>query len=231
VLLAILIAGIVGRATAPPEPSAAPPQAPSSSSDPNGQVDPSSPDGQGPQSEFIPRPGSPPTSYSGHGNGVVKITKDAGPAIVAFSCATCTGNTVVKTDGPESVLVNANGSYSGRRPIDMREGSNTASVTVTATGDWQLTVSSGLNTARASVGNAPLSGQGDDVVIMNGSAATAHITNTGGPSFIVYVVPKQSATVNVAVNGTGEYDGIVSLSAPAVVIVESTGNWTITPRT
>jgi hypothetical protein len=231
VLLAVLVAGVVGRVTAPST-SAQPAENAPSQADPSQLVDPSSPGGQGPSSSFTPRPGSAPTFYSGHGNTVVPITKDAGPAIVEFVCATCTGAVIVKSDGPESVLVNAVGSYSGRRPIDLREGSNTTTMTVTATADWRMTVSSGLNTARASVGDAPLTGQGDDVVIMNGTAPTAHVTNSGGPTFIVYVVPVKSATVNLAVNNPiGEYDGVLSLTAPAVVIVQSTGAWTITPRT
>ncbi|HTK63697.1 MAG TPA: hypothetical protein VL595_15025 [Pseudonocardia sp.] len=232
ILLLILVAGIVGRVTAPSQPAAtqaAPSPAPLTDPDqtygqaPQITPDPSSPD------TFTPAPGSPPTFYSGRGNASVTITKDPGPAIVQFECDKCTGNTVLKSNGPESVLVNTVGSYSGRRPIDLQEGSSTTTINVGASSDWRMTVSSGLGAARASVEGAPLTGQGDDVVIMNGSATKAHVTNTGASGFIVYVVPVQSATVSLAVNTVGAYDGTVALSAPAVVIVQSTGAWTITP--
>jgi hypothetical protein len=233
ILLSILVAAIVGRVTAPSQTSTAqtaPTQPPAAA--------PGLPYGQGPLftpepmpggSTFTPQPGSPPTFYSGRGNAVVPITKDPGPAIVQFECDKCTGNTVLKSDGPESVLVNAIGAYSGRRPIDLQEGSNTTTITVGASESWRMTVSSGLVAARASVEGAPLTGQGDDVVIMNGNATTAHVTNSGLSGFVVYVVPVQSATVNLAVRTTGAYDGTISLTSPAIVIVESTGTWTIAP--
>ena len=231
VLLAIVVAAVVGRATAPaPTTQAAPSQ--------QAAADPDSPFTQGPlftpdpqrsPDTFTPKPGSPPTFYSGRGNAAVTITKDPGPAIVQFVCDRCTGNTFLKSDGPESLLVNAIGGYSGRRPIDLQEGSATTTINVGATSDWRMTVSSGLGAARSGVDGAPLTGQGDDEVIMHGAAATAHVTNSGGAGFIVYVVPVQSATVNLAVNTTGVYDGTISLTSPAVVIVQSTGTWTITP--
>lgn len=238
VLLAIVVAAVVGRVTAPSQTSTSQTSTAQSSTAQPPAAGPGLPYAQGPlftpeplpsPSTFTPRPGSPPTFYAGRANAVVSITKDPGPAIVTFECDRCTGNTVVKSDGPESVLVDAVGGYSGRRPIDLREGSNTTTITVGATGRWRMTVSSGLGAARASVEGAPLTGQGDDVVIMNGSATTAHVTNTGPSGFIVYVVPVRSATVNLAINTIGAYDGMVSLTSPAIVIVESSGTWTIAP--
>jgi hypothetical protein len=225
------VAAVLGRVTAPSQTSTAqtaPSRTPAAGPYAQGPLFtpeplPTSPD------HFTPPPGSPPTFYSGRGNAVVSITKDSGPAIVQFECDKCTGATVVKSDGPESVLVNTIGGYSGRRPIDLREGSNTSTITVSASDSWRMTVSSGLSAARASVEGAPMTGQGDDVVIMNGTATTAHVTNTGGAGFIVYVVPVRSSTVNLAVNAIGAYDGTVSLTAPAIVIVQSTGAWTIAP--
>lgn len=233
VLLLVVLAAIVGRLSAPSSSTAAQPapslQQPTDPDSPFTQGPLFTPDPGGPSDTFTPAPGAAPTFYSGRGNAVVSITKDPGPAIVQFECDKCTGNTVLKSDGPESVLVNAIGGYSGRRPIDLREGSITTTINVGATSDWRMTVSSGLGAARSSVEGAPLTGQGDDVVIMNGAATKAHVTNAGAGGFIVYVVPVRSATVSVAVNTTGAYDGTVALSSPAVVIVQSTGSWTIAP--
>jgi hypothetical protein len=232
VLLAVVLAAVAGRLSAPSQQAAQP--APSRSA----PSDPGAPGAQGPlftpepspgHGTYTPVPGSPPTFYSGQGNAVVTITKDPGPAIVAFECDKCTGNTVLKSDGHDSVLVNAVGAYSGRRPIDLQPGGITTTITVGASDSWRMTVSSGLTAARASVEGAPLTGQGDDVLIMNGTSTTAHVTNTGGAGFIVYVVPVRSATVSVAVNTVGTYDGTVALPAPAVVIVQSTGSWSIAP--
>jgi hypothetical protein len=176
-----------------------------------------------------PRPASPPTVYNGRGDDIVSITKDPGIAVLQFECPQCSSNTIVTTDGSESLLVNEIGSYTGKHLIDLRDGSTTTTVTVKASGAWKLTVASGLGAATVAAGDAPVAGQGDDVILMNGTATKVRITNRGQSNFIVYVISIRSPSINLAVNKIGGYEGTVALDAPAVITIKSSGNWTITP--
>jgi hypothetical protein len=129
---------------------------------------------------------SAPTTYTGKGDDVVTIKKDTGVAIVTFECAKCSGNTVLQSDGGDSLLVNTIGAYSGRHIIDATDGSVTSTLTVKATGSWKITVASGLSSAKKGETNA--SGRGDDVVVLTGKITKAAITNKGGGSnFVVQV--------------------------------------------
>jgi hypothetical protein len=175
-----------------------------------------------------PKPASPPTVYEGRGDDVVTITKDSGVAVLQFECPKCSSNTVLKTDGGESLLVNEIGSYKGKRLIDVSTGGATSTLTITASGAWKVTVASGLGMATTATGNNPVSGTGDDVVLMLSTATKARITNKGESNFAVKVYPIDGYS-DLAVNEIGSYEGTVPLEAPAVVEVTSSGKWTITP--
>jgi hypothetical protein len=143
---------------------------------------------------------------------------------VDFDCSSCERNTIVKTDGGEALLVNTIGSYSGRHLIDIYDGSATTTLTVQAGGSWTITVSSGLDALRRASG--PISGEGDDVVLVQGGTTKATITNSGERNFIVKVIGDR---MELPVNRIGSYEGTVPLQAPAVVVITSSGEWTITP--
>jgi hypothetical protein len=130
VLLAITMAALIGRASAPSQPVQALPTA--------GPTTPVYTPAPVPvPTTFTPLPGSAPTVYTGRGDDVVSITKDPGPAILQFECLKCTSNTIVRSDGRDSLLVNTIGNYSGRQLIDIQDGSTTTTVTVKATGTWR----------------------------------------------------------------------------------------------
>jgi hypothetical protein len=225
-MLALIIAVAVGRASVPTTSAA---QAPTSSPTltPTYTYTPA-PTPAPARTTFTPPAGSPPTVYTGRGDDVVAITKDPGPAILKFECLRCSRNTIVKSDGHDSLLVNEIGNYSGRRLIDIQDGSSTSTITVKATGSWKITVSSGLSAARVGTSGAPIAGRGDDVLIVNGTSTKARVTNKGQSNFIVHVVPIQTASINLAVNTIGGYEGTVPLQGPAIVMVRSSGNWSLT---
>jgi hypothetical protein len=177
---------------------------------------------------FTPAPGSAPTTYTGRGDGVVQIAKDSGPAILQFECLRCSGDTRVTSDGFDEVLVDVTGSYSGRRLIDIRGGSSTDTVTVTADGAWRMVVSSGLGAARVGSTGTPIRGQGDDVLIVNGANRSARVENSGPARFAVDIVSIKAGTLLQAIDTTGDHRGDVSLDGPAVVAVRSSGSWTLT---
>lgn len=170
-------------------------------------------------------PAPPPSVFTGRGDDVVAIHRPAGVKVVRFSCPRCSGNTVVKTDGEEFLLVNTIGAYSGQQWADVHDGSTTSTITITATGAWTLTVG-GLDLARHAAG--PVSGRGDDVIALTGGTTAAAITNRGSSNFVVQTV--SDAGTDIPVNEIGGYTGTVPLPAPALVQVTSDGTWSITPR-
>ena len=60
-----------------------------------------------------------------------------------------------------------------------------------------MTVASGLGAAKVAAGDAPVAGQGDDVVLMHGTATKARITNRGQSNFIVYVISIRLPSINL----------------------------------
>src|SRR5690349_12156937 len=76
------------------------------------------------------RPKLPPSVFRGSGDDVVSLDRPPGLKVVKFECPACTRNTVVKTNGFESLLVNEIGAYSGQKWMDIRDGSRTTSVTI-----------------------------------------------------------------------------------------------------
>jgi hypothetical protein len=170
-----------------------------------------------------------PVVHEGKGDDVIPLAKPpgvTGAAIVTFECPKCAGNTVVKSDGAESLLVNTIGPYHGARWIDVRDHSKTSQLTITAKGTWKITVS-GIDQARRANGSEPVQGDGDDVFVLDGKSKSAAITNKGKSNFAVHVVSNSS--LRLAVNEIGGYAGTVPLAAPALVQVTSSGMWTITP--
>lgn len=190
----------------------------------NSAAAPAVPAGNAPAPAAQPQ-ASPPTDYSGKGDDVVTIKKDSGPAIVSFECGKCSGNTVLQSDGYDTLLVNAIGSYKGRHLIDANDGSTTSTLTVKATGSWKITVASGLGTALK--GDKAASGHGDDVVLLSGSMSKAAITNKGKSNFVVQVYGS-SAFPDLAVNTIGGYTGTVPVDGPALLSIKSDGDWSVT---
>jgi TM2 domain-containing membrane protein YozV len=178
----------------------------------------------------VPKPVKPKV-YTGVGDDVVSIKKPYdGAIIVAFECAGCTGNTIVETNGSESLLVNEIGPYSGRHLADTADGANTTEVVITANAAWKLTIS-GINKAKTASGKA-VSGRGSDVLYVSGDTTKATVTNVGDSNFIVnvYSLAEDSDFNDLVINTIGSYRGTVPLHAPAVVQIESSGKWSVTPK-
>jgi hypothetical protein len=168
----------------------------------------------------------PAEAHSGRGDDVVTTNWGAHPGYVRFECPACTGNTVVQTDGDESLLVNTIGAYKGTKWINIKDGTSTRTLTVKATGRWTLTISDADKLPSYDAA-APASGSGDAVVVFHGSVSKAKITNSGAGNFAVEVV--SNSGMDLAVNEIGNYDGTVPLTGPAIVQVTSDGKWTIAP--
>lgn len=161
-------------------------------------------------------------TFSGTGDDVVPIGDVTDVAVLDFQCPSCTGNTVVKTDGADGPLVNTIGPYSGTHFINLYDSSLTSQVTITAKGSWSLGIRDG------SLASSQLSGTGDTALYLRQKATKAAITNHGQKNFVVHVY-SGSGAVDVAVNEIGSYSGTVPFDLPGLVQVESDGSWSITP--
>lgn len=178
-----------------------------------------------------PTPEAPPVpkvvhqEWSGKGDMVIPNLSITSPAIATFKCDPCAHNTVLKSNGAESLLVNTIGSYSGQHLINIQDNSATTQFTIEASGPWTLTVD---DITTASVATGPASGHGDSVVLMRSDFTAAAITNNGEHNFVVEAYG--SGGMPLIVNTIGAYAGTVEMAGPAFVQVTSTGDWSITPQ-
>lgn len=159
-------------------------------------------------------------TFSGTGDDVIDIGEFTDPAILTFSCPGCASNTAVKTDGRESLLVNAIGGYSGSHFINIHDNSMTTRITVTAEGAWNMSI------ADITTASGQTSGRGDTALYLAATATKARITNQGEGNFVVQVY-SFSGSGGLAVNEIGSYQGTVAFDAPALVQVISEGAWSI----
>ncbi|MCC3299652.1 TM2 domain-containing protein [Arthrobacter caoxuetaonis] len=170
-----------------------------------------------------PDPLTPTQTFSGTGDDVITADLAGRPAIVTFTCGDCSNNTVLETNGADSLLVNEIGVYSGKHIVDTRTGSTTTEFVVTAVGNWTLTVED-VTTIPHSDG--PVSGTGDDVVVLT-SGTKAAISYQGESNFVIQTYGDRN---DLAVNTIGAYEGTVKISTPAFIQVTASGPWSITPQ-
>ena len=169
-----------------------------------------------------------PRVIKGNGDDVVDIRPLTEIAVVVFNCR-CSSNTVLKSDGPESLLVNEIGAYKGKRWINVSNDAQTTQFEIEAVGSWTLTIDTVDQLAtKASSGKA--SGKGDDVVVLGGNATKARITHSKGTSnFAVHAYSLETGIGGLLVNEIGGYAGTRPLQAPALVQITADGNWSISP--
>lgn len=182
-----------------------------------------------PEPEQKPEPEPEPESnfpefdkfeFSGNGDDVITDVGLAYPAVVVFSCETCTGNFSVKTDGGISDLlpVNTIGSYSGMVVMNMDEDGIDQFI-VSADAPWKIILED-LNSLEEF--DSETSGKGDSAFIYTGSSTAATLSHDGDSNFTVY---SHSSFMSLAVNEIGAYEGTVPVEA-GVISIGADGNWT-----
>jgi hypothetical protein len=179
-----------------------------------------------------PITGMPAKTLTGHGSAELPLDKPPGLAIVEFSCPHCTGNTVLRANGSEGLLVNVIGAYHGKRWLDAAEGSATTMLRVDAIGAWTVVVS-GVEAATHVDGPGPVAGTGDDVLVDDGRPAAARIRCRGARDrFSVWVL--DDAGLDLVVDTAGGADTTVPLAGPVLMQVTTgesggQGTWSVTP--
>lgn len=172
-----------------------------------------------------PQPVLPTKTYTGTGDDVVAVDFAGQPAVVAFECTGCTSNTVLNSNGSDSLLVNAIGPYSGTHIVDAMQGTPTTQLEVKADAPWKLTISDPSTLPKTT---GPVSGHGDTAIFIAGNTSKATIQNTGQSNFVV--TGYGEGFPQLAVNEIGNYSGTVLLTGPAFVQVISDGDWSLTPQ-
>ncbi|WP_433826628.1 hypothetical protein ACQP2E_31620 [Actinoplanes sp. CA-015351] len=169
-----------------------------------------------------------PRVIKGKGDDVVDIPPLSDLSVVVFDCR-CSSNTVLKSDGPESLLVNEIGKYKGKRWINLEDGAQTTQFEIEATGRWTLTIGS-VDQLATKAASGKAAGKGDDVIVLGGTATKAKITHSkGSANFVVYAYSLETGEGGLLVNEIGGYSGTRPLQAPALVEITADGNWTISP--
>ena len=180
---------------------------------------------ESPASEETPIDGELATqTFSGTGNDIKTADLSGLPAVVTFTCESCTGKTTLKTNGAEGLLVNAIGAHSGSYLIDVEDGTATSQFTIEADSDWTLVVK---DVSSIEPSSGAVKGHGDQVVFLAGTSTKAAITNNGEGSFVVLGFGGDFP--EFPVNELGSYSGTVELTAGFIQVI-SDGDWTITAK-
>lgn len=158
--------------------------------------------------------------FTGSGDDFVDVTID-GAALIYFECTGCSGNVVVRSDGDESLLVNAIGSYAGTHLINIYDGTSTSSFEIDADADWKLVVA---DLSELPDGKSNINGNGDAVIAFASDSGRAKISYEGEGNFVVIGYGGDRA--DLAVNEIGDYSGTVRLDS-GLVQVNAEGAWTI----
>ncbi len=164
--------------------------------------------------------------YAGDSNSVISVDILSGSKIVEFSCPRCAGYTSVwadSTDGSSDLLVNTVGAYSGRTLPGFLDWTSVRydSLEITADSAWTLQL---LDVSSARQVGSSFSGSGDDVVLVNAPGNVATMSHHGSGYFGVWSVD-YNGDVNLLANTVGDFWGRVPALTPALMKIESEGNW------
>ncbi|MGI8417083.1 MAG: hypothetical protein ACR2P2_12945, partial [Nakamurella sp.] len=158
-------------------------------------------------------------SYSGSGDDVVDLTLDADYRVLTFTCSGCSGNTVLKADGEDGLLVNVVGSYTGRHLVNVQ--ADLTRLEVSADSHWTLTLDP-ISVLAADRNRS--SGHGDDVVLVD-KGSKAAFTHNGADNFAVVGLSANGR--DLLINEIGAYHGTVGLDTPEFLMITADGDWTI----
>lgn len=179
---------------------------------------------------------SPPASaqhelHRGTGDDVININRpEQAPALLLINGNSNRGNFAIwaldEAGGQTDLLVNTTARYQGR----VLTGPDTEGLEINAESAWSVAVFQVAAAATPISSGATVSGDGDDVLWIDGSAATAQITgNAAGENFAVWAMDARGLPLDLLVNTIEEYTGRVRIpSGTRLLAVSASGSWTIT---
>lgn len=239
VVVVVLVLGVVGAVAGSPEteptanatPSAAiaslPTEASPSSSPSGAEPTPEASLSPSPEASPSPSPSPAPAKailkISGRGDKIVKFTAQDGPTYAKITGKGGGNFAVISYTGSTygALLVNEIGSFSGSVYVD--PGMNRFKVT--SSGTWTIEVWP-IISAKHWNGTAPLTGKGDSVFNLTGSASgITTIKNMSKSNFAVLVYAQDGEYLDLLVNEIGAYNGEVMLpdADPMVLVIQAVG--------
>lgn len=176
-----------------------------------------------------------PIKLTGRGNKVPKFSIPADAAAEATITNHGTANFIVTSlasDGSTNdLLVNVIGSYSGTVLVDPLYGEHSVALEVESNGSWTITIKP-LSSAKQWDGGSPLTGKGDNVVLVNpptSGLVTATFTHKGSANFVVTAYGTDGS-VNLLVNEIGHYSGDSLIpDGTGLLQIEADGSWSVSP--
>lgn len=176
-----------------------------------------------------PTPTTPPEPIvlEGQGDSIVDVNKWEGPALVRVEGNAESRHFAVLTHGGDypDAIVNTTDVYRGVRLIDF-EDSLTSRFEVNAEGGWRIEVLP-LSEARVLVVPGMISGEGDEVLILDGVADLATIRGNEAERHFA-VMTHGDRFPDAIVNTTDPYEGTVIVGSETTVLeVLAVGGWTI----
>jgi LysM repeat protein len=170
-----------------------------------------------------------PLIFKGKGTSVVDLKKWPGPALLKISYKGSSNFVIYNYDSKGQkidLLVNTIGNYEGTRPIDFRDGEESARLQIKSSGSWEISVLP-LESAPAYDIPGIAKGKGDDVfAIRNRNADLAKIHYTGDSNFVVFSYSPSG--IDLLVNEIGAYDGIQIVPESAFLFeIRASGPWEI----
>jgi len=171
---------------------------------------------------------APTETHQGKGNATVPLTWPSGVAgFLKFDCPKCDGHIAVKTDGTDSLLVNASAPYHGTAWFNVSLGGKWVhKLDITADAAWTATITDyrGLPSVEA---GKPYSAHGDAVLaIPAGMTRGKFATKSKGHTGVWTLCDGER---DLVVNQIIPYEGEFPLHGQAFVAVEAyDGDWTFT---
>lgn len=166
-----------------------------------------------------------PVTFSGTGADVIDIPSNLEISLVTASYSGGSNFVIWSLDSSMEnldLLVNTIGAYEGTTITGMASGT-AKHLQVESSGDWSITLTPINQATKADNGS---SYYGDNVVIVGASGAKKlSFTNDGSSNFIVYGIGSSSA--DLLVNEIGSYSGTVPYKNYTLLIVQSSGTWTV----
>ena len=124
------------------------------------------------------------------------------------------------------LLVNTTDPYDGIRPLDFRDGEQTARFEVQADGSWTIEVLPLSYIKKLDI-PGEISGNGDYVFALQGGTPDTAIIN-GNAAASYFGVFGYSNRIDLLINTTDPYNGTVLLDNETMIIeVQAVGEWTI----
>jgi len=176
-----------------------------------------------------------PILLTGTGNEVVSIKKWSGPAVLK-AIYNGRGNFIVENHDASNaaidLLVNTIGAYSGTVPLDFFYDEQTTSFDVTASGHWELLITS-LQRSRHEHIPATIAGIGDEVITFTDATPALLKINSSGirrnmleHKFILW--GDGASEPDILVNEEAPYTGAVTAGPSALtVFINTAGPWEI----